>query len=414
MEYLNTISARPLARLVSSGGLLLLATWAMLREEPVWVAMAPYAIHICVGALSAAALLSWYHDYARVLCVTVAVGFVVWTSSGPADGPFIPKLIPAILLPLNFALFGWLKDHGVLTTGGLLKIGALVVQAVGILFVTQGDYPQLEALIEQSGPAGEWTWMPWSVLLSFVATCVFLLFLTYRRRTKVEPALMWALGAGFVGLNEGATEYVFLYTGVAGLILLLGVLEHTYDIAYLDELTGLPNRRAFNEAYRLLRGRYTIAMCDVDHFKEFNDLFGHETGDQVLRMIASRLSRVRGGGRVYRYGGEEFAIIFRRRTAEQVRPVAESLREAVAERKFLLRGHQRDLETDSQKPKAKREKEAQRSVQVTISIGLADRTGSRATPKIVLGTADTALYLAKKSGRNCVILADETVVTEQA
>jgi diguanylate cyclase (GGDEF)-like protein len=256
--------------------------------------------------------------------------------------------------------------------------------------------------------------MPWSVLLSFLATCVFLLLLTYRRRTKVEPALMWALGAGFVGLNEGANEYVFLYTGVSGLILLLGVLEHTYDIAYLDELTGLPNRRAFNEAYRLLRGRYTIAMCDVDHFKEFNDLFGHETGDQVLRMIASRLSRVRGGGRVYRYGGEEFAIIFRRRTAEQVRPIAESLREAVAERKFLLRSPQRDLEGDSQTLKAKREKGPQRSVQVTVSIGLADRTGHRATPNVVLGTADIALYRAKRSGRNCVILAEASVASESA
>jgi diguanylate cyclase (GGDEF)-like protein len=201
-------------------------------------------------------------------------------------------------------------------------------------------------------------------------------------------------------MNQEKVESVFLYTGAAGMILMLGVLEHGYDIAYLDELTGLPSRRAFNEALRLLRGRYAIAMCDVDLFKNLNDTYGHDVGDQVLKMIAGRLSNVRGGGRVFRHGGEEFAILFRRHTAAEVLPVVESLREAVAEAEFLFR-------ESRQKPGADAQKTATgRAVKITISIGFADRSDGRPTPEIVLKAADEALYQAKASGRNCVRSAE--------
>jgi diguanylate cyclase (GGDEF)-like protein len=395
-----TFSLRSLTGLVAPGGLLLLAAFALYREEPVRNAMGPYTIYFFFGALAAAALLSWYHNYARVLCLAVVSGLAVWSFAGLTSGPEISKAIPAILLPLNFVLFAWLVERGVLTMNGMLKLGAIGVQVAGIIVWTRFGGLSWNFISGGTRPAAEWTWMPWSVLLSFAVAGFLLLILALRQQTKIGPALLWALAAIFAAMNQEKLESVFLYTGAAGMILMLGVLEHGYDIAYLDELTGLPSRRAFNEALRLLRGRYAIAMCDVDLFKNLNDTYGHDVGDQVLKMIAGRLSNVRGGGRVFRHGGEEFAILFRRHTAAEVLPVVESLREAVAEAEFLFR-------ESRQKPGADAQKTATgRAVKITISIGFADRSDGRPTPEIVLKAADEALYQAKASGRNCVRSAE--------
>src|SRR5437660_11210609 len=100
-------------------------------------------------------------------------------------------------------------------------------------------------------------------------------------------------------------------------------------MAYHDELTQLPSRRALNEALLKMDDTYTIAMVDIDHFKQFNDKYGHDTGDQVLRLVASKLARVSGGGEAYRCGGEEFAIIFPEKTTAGVLGHLEKLRATV-------------------------------------------------------------------------------------
>jgi diguanylate cyclase (GGDEF)-like protein len=393
-------SIRSLTGLVSPTGLLLLAAFALYREEPVRTAIGPYTIYFCFGALAAAALLSWYHNYARVLCLAVVTGIAIWSFAGLSAGPEISRMIPVVLLPLNFVLFAWLVERGVLTLSGLLKLGAIGVQVAGVIFWTRFGDSRWGFIPEGSRSAVAWTWLPWSALLVFGAAGLLLLILALRQQTKIAPALLWALAAVFAAMSQEKLESVFLYTGAAGMILLLGVLEHGYDIAYLDELTGLPSRRSFNEALRLLRGHYAIAMCDVDLFKNLNDTYGHDVGDQVLKMIAGRLSSVRGGGRVFRHGGEEFAIVFRRTTAAEVLPVVESLREAVAEAEFQFR-------ESRQKPGSDVRKAASgKVVRMTISIGFADRSEGRPTPETVLKAADEALYRAKESGRNCVRSAD--------
>ena len=400
MKRNYSFSLRSLIGLVSPGGLLLLAAFALYREEPVRHSMAPYTIYFCYGALAAASLLSWYHNYARVLCLAIASGIAVWSFSGLSTGSEISKMIPAVLLPLNFVLFAFLVERGVLTPSGLLKLGAIGAQVIGVIVWTRFGATRWSLVSDGSRSTAESTWMPWTVLVVFAGAGLALLILAFRNRTKIGPATFWALAAMFGAMNQQNPESVFLYTGAAGMILLLGVLEHGYDIAYLDELTGLPSRRAFNEALRLLRGRYAIAMCDVDLFKNLNDTYGHDVGDQILKMIAGRLSHVRGGGRVFRHGGEEFAILFRRSTAAEVFPVVESLREAVAESEFRFRESRQRPGSDT------RNVPPGRIVKITISIGFADRSDGRPTPESVLKAADEALYRAKESGRNCVRLAE--------
>jgi diguanylate cyclase (GGDEF)-like protein len=239
-------------------------------------------------------------------------------------------------------------------------------------------------------------------MLSFVLALCVLLVMAVRRRSKVQQALPWALAAVFLGFNELArTEALFLYAGTAGLILVIAVLEHGHDLATRDELTGLLGRRAFNRVLSQLGRRYAIAMCDVDNFKKFNDVHGHEGGDQVLKMVASMISTVEGGGQAFRYGGEEFAIVFEGCSAKDASPYVESLRTAIAQHRFVLRGPNRPEKKPDPKPPA----EDRDFATITISIGLAESSKQHSTPELVLDAADAALYHAKESGRNCVKLA---------
>jgi GGDEF domain-containing protein len=121
-----------------------------------------------------------------------------------------------------------------------------------------------------------------------------------------------ALVAFFIGCEWARSEAVFgVFTAAAGVMLIVAMLQESHRLAFNDELTGLPGRRALQEAMAGLGPRYSLAMADVDHFKSFNDTHGHDIGDQVLKLVAARLAQVQGGGRAFRYGGEEFTVLFR-------------------------------------------------------------------------------------------------------
>lgn len=173
-------------------------------------------------------------------------------------------------------------------------------------------------------------------------------------------------------------------------------------MAFRDELTGLPGRRALNERMQRLGRNYVLAMADVDHFKKFNDTHGHDVGDQVLRLVASKLAKVTGGGRAYRYGGEEFAVVFAGKTLEECLPHLEMIRETIASYNIHLR-NQDNRPRDDQQGRQRRAGAASSSVSVTVSIGVAERQPEQRTPEEVLKAADKALYSAKGAGRNCVM-----------
>ena len=142
-------------------------------------------------------------------------------------------------------------------------------------------------------------------------------------------------------------------------------------------------------------------MIDVDHFKKFNDTYGHDLGDQVLKLVAAHIDRVGGGGRAYRYGGEEFTILFPGKEADEAIPYLEALREEIEAYRIALRGADRPRKAKG----AKRQRGGWRgrdAASVTISIGVAQRNDRLATPLAVIEAADRALYRAKDQGRNRV------------
>jgi hypothetical protein len=168
-------------------------------------------------------------------------------------------------------------------------------------------------------------------LIAFAAAGLLLVLSFAFASGAARRPWLWALAACFLALHaERPSPVPTLYLATAGLMLVVATVEQTFAMAYHDGLTGLPARRALAEALPRLGARYTIAMVDVDHFKQLNDTHGHDTGDQVLRMVASHLATVREGGRAYRYGGEEFTLVFPGKNVADVQDELERLRKLIA------------------------------------------------------------------------------------
>jgi diguanylate cyclase (GGDEF)-like protein len=187
----------------------------------------------------------------------------------------------------------------------------------------------------------------------------------------------------------------------AGLMLIVGLLQESHRLAFRDELTGLPGRRALDERLRTLGAQYVIAMVDVDHFKKFNDTHGHDVGDQVLKLVAGRLAQVDGGGIAYRYGGEEFCVLFPDSDLRAATRHVEALRGAIERYKMAVRGPDRPKKPDDT-TRLRVNKPPHKTLSVTVSVGVAEPGGARQTPSQVLKAADEALYRAKHAGRNRV------------
>ncbi len=172
-------------------------------------------------------------------------------------------------------------------------------------------------------------------------------------------------------------------------------LEQVRRDAMTDALTNLANRKAFDEHLDAAcaqaeagGGALTLAVLDIDHFKRFNDTWGHQTGDQVLRYVASVMGRVAKAPRIAaRYGGEEFAMIFPKENVAQVEAALESIRKEIASRSLRRRSTDDELGA------------------VTLSAGFAQRRPGE-TASALLDRADAALYASKHAGRNRVTSAD--------
>jgi diguanylate cyclase (GGDEF)-like protein len=192
-------------------------------------------------------------------------------------------------------------------------------------------------------------------------------------------------------------------------ILVVSVMQESWRMAFRDALTGLPNRRALEEQLRALVPPYTVAMVDVDHFKKFNDTHGHDIGDQVLKLVATRLADVSGGGRAFRYGGEEFTVLFPGARVADVMGHLETLRGNVEMYKMTLRGADRPKDREEgTKRRVAREaapgdfERTDQLLSVTVSIGAAEPGRRLKTSAEVVKGADEALYRAKERGRNRV------------
>jgi diguanylate cyclase (GGDEF)-like protein len=263
-----------------------------------------------------------------------------------------------------------------------------------------------------------WTRIPQVTLFIWAAALTLLIVHLLHYRKPVDSGLFWSLAAVFAAFQSGIVgRTATAYWATAALLLLASIIENSYVIAYHDELTSLPGRRAFNDALLRLEKPYVVAAVDIDHFKSVNDTYGHDIGDQVLRMVAARLAHVAGGGKAYRIGGEEFCILFPEKSVKDVATPLEELRTAIENSVFRLRGGQerRSAPRGSDRRVAARSKKApaprdlvQDGLSVTVSIGVAEPGSQTVEPEQVIQSADKALYRAKRSGRNRIELETST------
>jgi GGDEF domain-containing protein len=381
----------------------LLVTLPSLRGPALGLAdVYPYTI------LAAALLLGWRFNRSRLVFAVALLALTQYILAGGVDTPRERLFFHAatVLLPVNLALIALLPERGTFTMAGLVRWGTILLQVVAVSFLATSFPQQATALLKTRFlPAVLTAWTPVAqpAILTFLLTGALLMAAWLGELQSPVRGYLYALAAVFAGLSwkaAGPGEVIWFST--AGLVLVVAVIEASYLMAYRDGLTELPGRRALNEALLRLGGQFTVAMIDVDHFKLFNDRWGHDAGDHVLRMVAARLAAVAGGGKAYRYGGEEFAVLFAGKGAEDCLPHLEDLRETVATSRFTLRRRFRPRK----KPTAPRGggvgRKTREQIVITVSIGVAEKDNRHSSPDQVVMAADKALYRAKEAGRNRV------------
>ena len=366
------------------------------------------AVEISVGTILLAALgLSMQFNRSRMsFALLTLIGTYLGVSLLPHLADPVRRAVLdgglCLVLPLDVLAFSFIPERGVFSRYGGLWFGVLAGEAVAL-----------------------WALTAFPSLLLARALQVQFTHLSFLAHTDVTQPGLLIIGIGLLWFNDrllrghDAERAAFflamvstlpvlhgadparsiLFLGAAGLGFGYAVIQGSWSMAYLDELTGLPGRRALEEQMRQLAGRYTIAMVDVDHFKQFNDRYGHDVGDQVLRFVASRLLQPTLIGKPFRYGGEEFCLLYGGRDLAQVKQELEQVRADIESCRFdLRRGGRRTEDTGlgDDHPDM---------LSITVSIGAAQHGEHLDEPWTVLKAADKALYDAKHAGRNRVSLA---------
>lgn len=392
----------PIVLLTAAG--FLLNQWPELR--PVYTSLLLWLPYL---TLAAALLLAAFYNRGRLFVAALLLALAYWLIRAELQAPLEhprPHLIFALVslcLPLTVLALLLLPERGLVNRYGLMMSVAVPGElAGGWLLLNQ--FPRAGDWLIQRMPALplEGWYLSVTATVCFAAAFLAALFVLYRRDSEHAASLAGVLTFGFVTLmffgRPGISSVMF---SAAGLGLVIGLVRGSHELAFRDELTGLYGRRALNERLYALGRHCTLAVLDVDHFKQFNDTYGHDAGDEVLKMVASQLDRVGGGGRAYRFGGEEFCIAFPGKRLEQCRPHLEAVRAAIEEYRFSLRDRKSRPGTREEGRRLRgRRDNSERTVQVTVSIGAAERTPERSKPSQVLEAADAALYKAKKNGRN--------------
>ncbi len=341
--------------------------------------------------------------------LVLAIGYAAlqaWLQQG-LEGPVARAVYAglAVFVPLDLALLALLPERGTFNRYGALRLAVIAAQAAFVSWVAAaGEIGVIDWAYQRfldPAPIGLGRIPQLGIAVTGLGL-VITAAVGLATGSAISASLAGAIVAFAVAAHvptASVTQSTFI--SAAQLMVAIAVLQDTFRMAFRDELTGLPSRRALNERLVALGRTYTIAMLDVDHFKKFNDTYGHDLGDQVLKMVASHIADVGGGGKAYRYGGEEFTVLFPGKDVDEAMPHLEALRAEIESYQLALRGSDRP-----QKAKGgKRQRGGWRgkdSVSVTVSIGVAARNDRRATAEAVIQAADRALYRAKDKGRNQV------------
>ncbi|MGB0941644.1 MAG: GGDEF domain-containing protein [Marinomonas sp.] len=349
----------------------------------VWLALLEWLPYIFSSLVI---LLAWHFNKGLVLivCLILMLPLLPIDNLGNQNNVSVYLLLTS----LNLALVSQLQERGFFNRFAVNRIIFVAMQLLWCMALAEAwiKIPGISLYlinIESFSFALAFFTLTFVISLSFLASKWWLKSDTFSGAILVSLLLIALMH--FLSLNSKQTA--LMHTGVF-VIWCIYLLIDSHKMAYVDELTQLPGRRALNEKLLGLSKHYVIAMLDVDHFKKFNDTYGHDMGDLVLKSVANNMDKVTSGGKAFRYGGEEFAIVFAHKKKEDILSALEGVRESIASQMVDI--------YDSKKGVYK-------GVSVTISIGAA-LSNSERHAQDVIKHADQLLYKAKKKGRNCVII----------
>lgn len=354
-----------------------------------------------------AMVLSVWFQHSRVFYAVCVILFsiAVFSSPGKLNRTAFKNGV-SLIIPIIFVILTVMEERGIISKHGLIK-GLMFIALILFVVIDAGNVsPWFERLkpvefifkdIEniQGIPVI-------SVFMFFI--CLFILLTRFLiLSSNMDIAFTGATLGCFIILHfTKFPDILSLFSSAVFLIFIIALFEASYSLAFHDTLTGLLSRRAMEQEFLRIGSRYTLAIVDVDHFKKVNDRYGHQVGDQVLRMVASCIQRCAKGGKVFRYGGEEFVIIFPKKTIKETLHILERIRMAVQKRPFVIRGADRP----KKKPKGEiQSAEGTERFRVTVSIGIAEKTERmrNRTDSEIIEMADKAVYQAKANGRNCIV-----------
>jgi len=299
-------------------------------------------------------------------------------------------LYASLLYPLHLLLFLSLRERGLFSIWGILKIVFFLLEIGAVAYFVAYPNDALTALLKSKLFAASF----YPLQDISVAVGIFVLFimgalLLFNRYLIYNGSFFIITVTFYAGFYFIKTAHAYELSMLSiGIIIFILLIRESYRLAFYDELTSLPGRRALVEDMAKLGIKYSLAMIDIDHFKKFNDTYGHDTGDEVLKMVASRLANVGGSGKAYRYGGEEFVLLFPSKDVDESYTHTDILRDAIAKSPFTIRN-----------------KKGSKTIYINISSGIVQKSSSDRDPFAVMKRADNALYKAKKAGRNQVIKA---------
>lgn len=295
-----------------------------------------------------------------------------------------------IIYPIHLLIFLVLKERGLFSIWGVFKVIFVAFEIGLVLLLLYYPNEVVQNLLNLK--IFNASFHPLKDIS--IAVFLFVLFIMsalvlFNRYLIYNGTFLIILIAYISGLYFLKTPYFMDMAFLAiDMIVLTLLIRETYRLAFYDELTSMPGRRALIEDMAKLGRKYSLAMVDIDHFKKFNDTYGHDTGDEVLKMVASKLLNVSGGGKAYRYGGEEFTILFPSKEINECFGHVDILRQNIETSGFVVRN-----------------KKKSKIIYINISAGLVQNSSKDKDPFAVMKRADNALYKAKELGRNKVIKA---------
>ncbi len=310
-----------------------------------------------------------------------------------------------ILFPINLCLLAYAKQEN-LFLNSLMRNGILIAGQILIVYFATYFFPALggEIFFQRFlHRMSNFFYFPLTVesrltvpiigIFSFFVFFILSLLLFKKNKSCLNIAFIGIFFVSFISFFN-INNAVFFYLS-AIVCVLFCLLQISHKMAFLDELTNIPGRRALMNAVNQHKLHpYTLAIMDIDFFKKLNDTYGHEVGDQALRVISARLSQLIHSGSIYRFGGEEFVLFFPYAQLEEVLDEIEEIRSTISTSDFFL-----STQRKHSNPTQKQGYEQLLSIHITISAGVAQKT-SLETYDYILNIADTALYKAKETGRN--------------